>query len=122
MLKTVPSYHYMQLQGKLINQTGENLVWPNSGRHFFFFFSKNLAPSVTRYHGQLSSSTISEKTNDPVLRKFSEGRTDRQTERQKDESDFIGRCSTNVERPKIKKNYKIKYPNIELGFSIYNTA
>ena len=97
---------------------------PNSGRQFFFFFFffKNLVPSVTRYHGQLSSSTISEKTNDPVLRKFSEGRTDRQTERQKDESDFIGRCSTNVERPKIKKNYKIKYPNIELGFSIYNTA
>ena len=89
---------------------------------FLFFFFKNLVPSVTRYHGQLSSSTISEKTNDPVLRKFSEGRTDRQTERQKDESDFIGRCSTNVERPKIKKNYKIKYPNIELGFSIYNTA
>ena len=94
---------------------------PNSGRNFFFF-SKNLVPSVTRYHGQLSSSPISEKTNDPVLRKFSEERTDRQSERQKDESDFIGRCSTNAERPKIKKNYKIKYPNIELGFSIYNTA
>ena len=25
---------------------------PNSGRQFFFF--KNLTPSVTRYHGQLS--------------------------------------------------------------------
>ena len=32
----------------------------NSGGHFFFFFL-NLASSVTRYHGQLSSSTISEK-------------------------------------------------------------
>ena len=40
------------------------------------FFFKNLAPSVTRYHGQLLSSTISEKTNDPILRKLTDGRTD----------------------------------------------
>ena len=32
--------------------------------------------SVTRYHGQLSSCTISKKTNDPILRKLSDGRTD----------------------------------------------
>ena len=25
---------------------------PNSGRHFFFFFFKNMAPSVARYHDQ----------------------------------------------------------------------
>ena len=31
---------------------------------------------VTRYHGHLSSCTISEKTNDPVLWKLSEGHTD----------------------------------------------
>ena len=37
---------------------------PKSGRQFFFFFFKNLAPSVTRYHGQLSSScTIFELVN-----------------------------------------------------------
>ena len=54
---------------------------PNSGHHFFNFFSlKKLALAVTRYHGQLSSSKISEKTNDPILRKFSDGRTDRQTD------------------------------------------
>ena len=75
----------MQLQGKLMIQTQENgnkpHFWPhlgslsqNSGCHFF----KNLALSVTRYHGQLSSCTISEKTNDPILRKVSDGRTDRQ--------------------------------------------
>ena len=62
------------------------------------FFFKNLASSVTRYHGQLSSCTISEKTNDPILRKLSDGRTDGQT----DESDLIGRCPTNVERPTTK--------------------
>ena len=32
--------------------------------------------SVTRYHGQLSSCTISEKTNTPILRKLSDGQTD----------------------------------------------
>ena len=32
------------------------------------FFLENLTSSVTRYHDQLSSCTISEKTNDPILR------------------------------------------------------
>ena len=55
------------------------------------FFLKNLASSVTRYHGQLSSYTISEKTNDPILRKLSgrqmagwtDGLRDGQTDGQK---------------------------------------
>ena len=42
---------------------------PNSGRRFSFF--KNVASSATRYHGQLSSCTILEKTNDPIVRKLS---------------------------------------------------
>ena len=44
------------------------------------FFFKNLAPSVTRCHVQLSSCTISGKTNDPILRKLSDGRTDGRTD------------------------------------------
>ena len=51
-------------------------VGPEFGPPFFFF--KNLASLVTRYHGQLSSRAISEKSNDPILRKFSDGRTDGQ--------------------------------------------
>ena len=47
---------------------------------FIFFFFKTLTLSVTRYHGQLSSCTISEKTNDPILRKLSNGRTDQPPE------------------------------------------
>ena len=43
-------------------------------------FFKNLASSVTRYHGQLSKRTISGKTNDPILRKLIDGRTDRRTD------------------------------------------
>ena len=51
---------------------------PNLGRKKkkFFFFFKNLASSVTRYNGQISSCTISDKTNDPILRKLRDGRTD----------------------------------------------
>ena len=57
-----------------------------------FFF---LASPVTRYHDQLSSCTISEKTNYSILRKFSEGGTnrqkdrltDRQTDRQTEQTD-----------------------------------
>ena len=61
----------------------------------FFFFFKNLAFSYIRYHGQLLLCEISEKTNDPILRKLS----DRQTNRQRDQSDVIGCCPTNVMRP-----------------------
>ena len=39
--------------------------------------------------------TISEKTNDPILKKLNDKRTDGMT----DESNFIRRCSTNVECP-----------------------
>ena len=89
MLDIVASYHCIQFQGKLMIQTQENgekpyfgpdlgLLGQNSGRHFFFSF-KNLASPVTIYHGQLSSCTISEKTNDPTLRKLSNRQTDRRT-------------------------------------------
>ena len=54
---------------------------PNSSRNFFF---KNLSSSVTRYYGQLSSCTISKKTNDSILRKFKAGRTNRRTDGQTD--------------------------------------
>ena len=43
------------------------------------------------------------KTDDPILRKLSDRqkdrRTDRRTDGRTDESDFIGRCPTNVECP-----------------------
>ena len=42
-------------------------------------FFKNLVPSVTRRHGQLSSCTIQEKNNDQILR---DGQTDRQRDGQ----------------------------------------
>ena len=48
----------------------------NSSYNFFF---QNPALSVTRCCNQLSSCTISEETNDPILRKFSDGRIDRRT-------------------------------------------
>ena len=62
---------------------------------------KNWAWSGTCHNGQLLLCTISEKTNDPILRKVSDGRTDRRKDRQTDERDFIGRRRTNIERPII---------------------
>ena len=53
---------------------------PNSSCHFFF--SKIWLRLSLDYHGHLSSYTISEKTNDPVLRKFQDRRTDVRTDRQ----------------------------------------
>ena len=74
---------------------------PKSGPPIFF--KKNQALSVIRHHSQLSSCTIPEKANDPILRLLSDRRTDRrtdeQTDGQTDESDFIEHCPTNVKRP-----------------------
>ena len=52
-----------------------------------FFFKISGLP-VTRYHGQLILCTISEKTNDQILRKLSDGQMDGQTDRQTEESDL----------------------------------
>ena len=53
-------------------------VDPNSSCQIF----KKIWLSVTRYHGQPSSCTISGKNNDQILRKRSQNQTDRQTNRQ----------------------------------------
>ena len=111
MLYIVASYHSMQFQGKLMNQTLENGK-KTSFRHNFgpfgsgspvFFFFKYLALSVTRYHGQVSSCTITEKTNNPISRKLCERQKDRQRDRLTDKSDFVGQTLSNVEHPKTKK-------------------
>ena len=90
MLHIVASYHCMQFHGKLIPNLNKckkpsfrpnfGPFGPNSGRQFFFFFFLNMAPSVSRYHGQLSSCTIPEKTNHPILTKLSDGLTDGRTD------------------------------------------
>ena len=88
MLDIVANYHCLQFQGKYMIQTEENgeethfgpdfrPIGPNSGRQVFFLF---LALSVTRYYGQLSSRKISKRTNDPISRKLSDARKDRQTD------------------------------------------
>ena len=86
MLEIVASYHCMQFEEKPMIQTQENDKKPHSGPNLgqlnqiwtAIFFFLNLASLVTRYHGHLSSYAMSEKTNGPILRKFSDGRTDRQ--------------------------------------------
>ena len=97
MLVIVASCHCIQFQGKLmiLIQTQENDEkshfgpGPKFGSQKNFFF-KNLASSVTRYNGQISSCTISDKTNDPILRKLRDGRTERRADRRTDgKSDFM---------------------------------
>ena len=51
-----------------------DLFGPNLGCQVFF---PKIWLSITRYHGQLSC-TVSEKINDPILRKRSDGRMDGQ--------------------------------------------
>ena len=54
-------------------------IWPKFGPSIFL---KNLASSVTRYDCHLSPCTTSEKANDPILRKLSDGQTDGQMGRE----------------------------------------
>ena len=87
MLDIVTSYHCTQFQGKLMIQTKENGEKPHLGPDFVLLdlnsdreniFSKmwlrqSLDIMVSYHH------IISEKTNDPILRKLSDRRTDRWT-------------------------------------------
>ena len=68
MLDIVANYHYMQFQEKLMNMRKWQKIWfwarfwpiqPKFGPLKLFF--KNLAPSVTRCQGQLSSCKMSKK-------------------------------------------------------------
>ena len=52
------------------------------------FFFKNLALSVTRYHGQLSSCIISEKTNYLIFRKLADGWMDEQINGERDRETY----------------------------------
>ena len=100
----------MLFQGKLMIKIQKNgkkphfgpdlgPLGPNSGRQTFFskIWLRQSLDVVVNYHHLQSQ----KKTNDPILRKFSDGRTDgdRQTEKQTEESDYIRGCSTNFERP-----------------------
>ena len=96
----------IQIQGnnkKL--HVGSNLgtLDPDLGRQCPF---RNLALSVNKYYGTLSSCIISEKTNNPILRKFSDGRSCIQRDGQRDKSDIRGRRSIHVKRP-ISTNKKL---------------
>ena len=88
MLQIVASYHCMQFQGKLMIQTQGNDEKPhfgpdlgslglNSGRDYFFFtkiwLRWSLDIMISYHHVQYQK-----ETDDPILRKLSDGRTDGQ--------------------------------------------
>ena len=66
-------------QKKLVSETILAPLAQIQADNFFSF--KNLASAVLRYHGQLSSFTISEKTNDSISRNFSDRWMDRPMDR-----------------------------------------
>ena len=59
------------------------ILGPNSGRQFYFFFFSKIWLRQS-LNGKLSSCTISEKANDPILKKLSVGRIDGRTDGQAD--------------------------------------
>ena len=79
--KAINVYNFKELMNRTWENGKKSIFGPNFGPsdpnscHQFFFF-QNLTFLVTRYHGQLSSCTILEKTNDLILRKRIDGRTD----------------------------------------------
>ena len=89
MLGIVANYYCMQFKRKHMIQTQANGEKPHFGPdlgllnlnlgHQNLFF-KNLASPVTTCHGQVSTYKVSEKTNDPILRKFSDKQADGQTD------------------------------------------
>ena len=122
MLNIVASYHCRQFEGKLMIQTREkgekphfrpNLgpLGPHLGCQKFFqetgFVIHQISWSAIIMHNI-------KKTNDQILRKVSDGRTDGRTDRQTGhtyESDFIGCSPTNVDGPRSNcnfQNFKIK--------------
>ena len=104
MLDVAAIYHCIQVQEKLMIETQNygkkphfaydlGLLGSNSGCQIVWvFFFKNLASSVTKYHGHLSSCTISEKLNDSILRKLSDGRTDGWTNQQTNRQEWFHRA------------------------------
>ena len=67
---------------------------PNSGCQSFFskiWLRQSLDIMVRYHHVQYQK-----KTNDPILTELSDRRTDRRTDGQTVESDFIGYCPTNI--------------------------
>ena len=69
----------------------------NSGRHFFskIWLGQLLDIMVSYHHAQYQKKLMNQSSENLVT----DGQANKQTDRRTDESDFIGRCPTNIERP-----------------------
>ena len=108
LLYIVASYHCMRFQGKTMKQTGKNDKKPSFGSNFGqlgpnlggqnFLYKiwpqQSLDIMVSYHHVQYQKKLMLQSWENLV--------TDRRTE-----SHFIGRCPTNVERPKKKKSFSL---------------
>ena len=82
---------------------------PNSGCHFFLskiWLHQSLDAMVSYHHVQYQKKLVIQSWESLV--------TDRETNRQMDNSDFIGRYLTNVERPKKHRANNLKNPWTDL--------
>ena len=105
MLRIVASYHCMQFQGKLKNQTWENSkkpkpslpkFGPNSDHQNFFskiwLIRQSLDNMVSYHHVQCQKKLMIQSWEILVTNT----RTNLWTDGLRDKSNFIGRCPTNV--------------------------
>ena len=114
MLEIVASYHCMQFQRKLMNQTWENSkkpsfgpdfgpICPNLGYQIFIQKSgcQSLDIIVSYHHVKYQKKLMIQSWENLVTDGWTDGQIDRHTDRQTDQSDFIERYPTSIERPKF---------------------
>ena len=108
ILDIVTNYHCMKFQEKHTQTQANNLISGQFEKPHFgpdldpldpssihqFFFSKTWLRKSLDVMVKYRDVKYQKKTNDPILKKFSDGQTDRQT---KSKSDFVGRCPTDAE-------------------------
>ena len=120
MLDIAASYHYMQFQGKLKNQTWKieknlvlGLIFANLAQiqaaNFFLkiWLCQSLDAMVSYLHVQYQKKLQIQSLENLVT----ERQTDRPTEGQAHKSDSIGCCPTNIECPKANRKYLKKESN-----------
>ena len=118
-LDILASYHCIQFQGKLMNQTWKNGKKTNFGPNFDpfspnlshqIFFSKiwlhqSLDIIVSYQYVQYQKKIMIKSWENLVMDERTDGRTDWKMDKRTDESGFIGCCPSNFEHIKIEQNF-----------------
>ena len=117
MLQAIIVFNLKENYWTKLEKIIKNLVWGPILAHFQAAktcFQKSVSVS------QPSLCTISDKTNDQILRKLGDRRTGERTNGPTDKSNFIGRCPTNVEHPISHDTTKVKTTSLALILTLSN--